>query len=128
MSFFWRRNALGHAEAFTGVRVVGADLHAGQFGKRHFFGAVVEEDEVQGVAGILCANEMRESHSDALCGSETVFAIQNHAVAAIEQNHGGAGAVILALMDHQVWIGDLDGDFHAVAAHGVEERFADVEI
>src|SRR5260370_7268299 len=71
---------------------------------------------------------MRESHGDALCGSETVFAIENHAVAAIEQNHGGAGAVVFALVDHQVGVSNLDGDFHAVAADGVEERFAYVQI
>src|SRR5260370_24500274 len=70
---------------------------------------------------------MRKGHGHALGGSETVFAIENHAVAAIEQNHGGAGAVVFALVDHQFGVSNLDGDFHAVAADGGEERFAYVQ-
>ena len=31
-------------------------------------------------------------------------------------------------MDHEVLVTDVDGDFGAVAADGVEESFADVEI
>ena len=67
-------------------------------------------------------------HCYALGRSEAVFAVQNHAVAAVEQNHRGAGAVIFALVDHEVRVGDLDGDFAAIAADGVEKSFAYVEI
>jgi hypothetical protein len=49
-------------------------------------------------------------------------------VAAIEHQDGGAGTLVLALVDHQVGIIELDGHLRAVAADGVEERGADVEI
>jgi len=55
----------GHAQAFAGVGVVGADLHAGEFGERNFFGGIVEQNQVQCVAGILRANQARESHGHA---------------------------------------------------------------
>src|ERR1700730_14889185 len=71
---------------------------------------------------------MGKRHGDALGGSEAVLAVQNHAVAAIEQHHSRAGAVILALVDHQVWVGNLDGDLHTIPAHRVEQRFADIQI
>ena len=64
--------------------VVRADLDAGEFAKGDFFGGVVEEDKAKGVAGILCANEMREGHGHALGGCEAVFAVENHAVRTIE--------------------------------------------
>jgi hypothetical protein len=49
-------------------------------------------------------------------------------VRAIEHDDGGAGRLVFALVDHEVRVADVDGDFGAVAADGVEERFADVEI
>jgi len=61
-------------------------------------------------------------------GREAIFAVENHAVAAVEEHYGGAGAVIFALMDHEVGIIHLDGNFYAFATDGVEERGADVEI
>src|SRR4029077_10052031 len=126
--FLTKQDALGHTQGFSGVGVVGADLHASEFAEGDFFGAVVEEDEIQSVAGILRANEMRKGHGYALGGSEAVFAVEDHAVAAIEQDYGCARAVVFTLMDHQVRVGDFDGNFAAVAADGVKERFANVEI
>jgi len=38
---------------------------------------------------------MGEGHGYALGGSETVFAVEDHAVAAVEKYDCGAGAVIL---------------------------------
>lgn len=126
--FLAEEDALGHAEAFARVGVVGADLDAGEFAEGDFLGGVVEEDETESVAGILRSNEMGEGHGDALGGREAVLAVKNHAVAAIEKDDGGAGAVVFALMDHEVGIGHFDGDFCAFAADGVEERGADVHV
>jgi hypothetical protein len=36
--------------------------------------------------------------------------------------------LVFALVDHKVGVGHLDGDLRPFAAHGVEERFADVHI
>src|SRR5262249_9740308 len=78
-----KQNALGDAQAFAGVCVKRADLDAGEFAKRNFFGGIVEENEIKCVAGILRSDEMRERHGDAFGGSETVFAVENHAMAAV---------------------------------------------
>ena len=51
------------------------DFNAGELGDGDLFGGVVEEDEVKGIARELCADEMRESHGDALGGGESVFAV-----------------------------------------------------
>src|ERR1700751_6467643 len=88
----------------------------------------MEEDEVERVARILRANEMRKRHGNALGGSEAVFAVENHAVRTIEQHDGGARGLVFALVDHEVLVSDVDGDFGPVAADGVEESFAYVEI
>src|SRR5580692_393011 len=71
---------------------------------------------------------MRKSHGDALRGSEAVFPVENHAVAAIEKDDSGAGAVVFALMYHQIGVGHLDGNFCALAADSVEQSLADIEI
>ena len=129
MSFFWRdKNALRQAQAFARVGVIRADLHAREFAEGNFLGAVVKQDAVQRVAGILRADQMREGERDAFGGSEAVLAVKNHAVAAIEHQHRGAGALILALMDHQVGIIELDGHGRAVALDGIEKRSADVHV
>src|ERR1700733_1802689 len=71
---------------------------------------------------------MGKRESDTCRGGEAVLAIQNHAVAAIEQKNGGARALIFALMDHQVGIIEFEGNACAIAANGVEERAADVHV
>ena len=88
----------------------------------------MEKHEAQRVAGILRADQVRKGHGHALGGGEAIFAVKNHAVTAIQQQHRGAGAVIFALVHHQVRIGHFDGNFRAFAAHGVEQRFADVHV
>src|SRR5215471_2170719 len=123
-----KKNALGHAEPFARVGVERANLDARELGERYFLGGIVKEDEVERVPGVLRANEVREGHGHAFGGREAVFAVENHAVRTIEQDHGSAGRLILALVDHEVLVADVDGHLGAVAAHGVEQGFADVEI
>ena len=100
----------------------------GKSGEGQLFSAVVEEDKAQRVPGILCANEMRERHGHALRGRESVFAVKNHAMAAIEKHDGCAGALVFALMNHQIGIVQFDRYFCALASHGIEERLAHVEV
>src|SRR5579862_8427645 len=78
------KDALSQTEAFAGVRVVRAYLDTGELGDRDLFGRVVEEDEVEGVSGELGADQMRERHGNALGRSETVFAVKNHGMGAVE--------------------------------------------
>ena len=83
---------------------------------------------MQRVAGILGADQVRERHGDALGRREAVFAVENHAVAAIEQQHGSAGALVIALVHAQVGIVQLEGQPGPIAAHGVEEGGPDVQV
>ncbi len=71
---------------------------------------------------------MRKGHGDALGRGEAVFAIKNHAVAAIEEDDSGAGRLILALVNHEIAILHVDGNFSALAANGVGKCGADIEI
>ena len=71
---------------------------------------------------------MRQGHRDALGRSEAIFAVKNHAVTAIEKKNGGARTLVFALMDGEVAVLEIDGNFDAVAANGVGERLANVEI
>ena len=100
-------DALGEAEAFAGVGVVGADFDARELRDGDLFGGVVEEDEVEGVAGELGADEVRERHGDALGGREAVFAVEDHRVRAVEQDDGGAGGLVVGLVDVEVGVLDV---------------------
>ena len=72
-----------------------------------------------------------------LAGREAVLAVEDHAVAAVEHQHRGARALVLALRDHQVLVVDVDavtpglpvGDRPAIAVrvllralHRIEDR------
>ena len=71
---------------------------------------------------------MGQRHGHALCRRKAVLPVENHAVAAVEHYDRGAGALVFALMHHQVRISHFNGDFHAFAPHGVEERPADIQV
>jgi hypothetical protein len=96
------------AKALARVGVEGTDLDARQLRDGQLFGGVVKEDEVERVAGILRADEMRERHGDFFRRREAVLAIQNHGVRAIEHDHGGAGALILALMHVEIVVFEIE--------------------
>jgi len=129
-------DALGEAEAVAGVGVVGTNFDAGELADGDLFGGVVEEDEVEGVAGELGADEMREGHGDALGGSKAVFAVEDHRVGAVEQNDGGAGGLVVGLVDVEVGVLDVergvlfafDGGVDAFAGEDAGEGCGDVEV
>ena len=100
--------APGEAEPLARVRVVRADLHARELGQRNLLGRVVEQHHLQRIAGILQADQIGEREGHALGGREPILAVENHAVAAVEHEDRRAGALVLALGDHQVLVVDVD--------------------
>ena len=100
--------AAREAQAFAGVGVVGPDLDAGELAERNLLGRVVEEHDLQRVAGILQANQVRQRQRDALGRREAILAVEDHAVAAVEHQHRRARALVLPLRDHQVLVVDVD--------------------
>ena len=65
---------------------------------------------------------MREREGHAFGGREAVLAVEDHAVTAVEHDDGGAGALVLALGDHQIRIVDVNGDPLARAGPGIRGR------
>ena len=78
----------------------------------------------------------RERHGDALGGGEAVFAVEDHGVGAVEQDDGGAGGLVVGLVDVQVGVLDVegrvlfagDGGVEAFAGEDAGERGGDVEV
>ena len=68
----------------------------------------MEQHGVQRVARILRPDQLRQRHRHALGRREAILAVEDHAVAAVEHQHGRARALIFALRDHQVFVVDVD--------------------
>ena len=92
------------AQPLARVRVVRADAHAAELGERNLFGRIVEQHDLQRVARILGLDQLGQCQRDAFGRRESILAVENHAVAAIEQEHRRAGALILALHDHEIFV------------------------
>ena len=95
-------------QALARVRVVRPDLHAAELADRHFLRRIVEEHGVQRVARVLMADQIRQRHRHALGRREAIFAVEHHAVAAVEQQHRRARALVIALRDHQIFVVDVN--------------------
>ncbi len=95
---------------------------------RQLLGGVVEQHAAQAVAGVLRADQVRERQRHLLGRREAVLAVEDHAVAAIEHQHRGAGALVFALVHVQVGIFQIERHLGAFAPDGGKERLADVEI
>ncbi len=101
-------DAARQPQPFARVRVVGADPHAPELGERNLLGRIVEQHDLQRVARILVLDQLRERQRDALGRREAILAVQDHAVAAVEHQDRRARALILALHDHQILVGDAN--------------------
>ena len=75
------------AEGLPGVGVVGAYPHLGDLGEGHLLGGVVEEDEVQAVAGVLGAQEVGEGQGHLLGRGEAVLSVKDHGVGNVDHKH-----------------------------------------
>ncbi len=103
MSLRWRE-----PQALARVRVIRADAHPSELGERNLLGRVVEQHDLQRIAGILRLDQLRQRQGDALGWREAILPVQNHAVAAVEHQHRRARALVLALDDHQVVVRHAD--------------------
>jgi hypothetical protein len=68
----------------------------------------VEEDHLERVAGILRLDQLRQGERHPFGRRESILAVEDHAVAAIEHQHGRARALIFPLHDHQVFVGHVN--------------------
>ena len=89
---------------------------------------IVEQHAAQAVAGILRADQVRQRQRHLLGRREAILAVEDHAVAAIEHQHGGAGALVLALVDVQIGVLQIERHLGAFAPDGGEQRLADIQI
>src|ERR1700730_4471937 len=80
------------------------------------------------VAGKLRTDQVRKRKRYFFRRSEAIFTVQNHAMTAIKHQYGGAGTLVFGLKDHEVRIIEFDRDARAVAAYGIEEGRADIQI
>ncbi len=84
----------------------------------------MKQHAAQAVAGILRPDQVRQRQRDFLRRREAVFAVQDHAVAAIEHQHRGAGALILGLMHVQIGVFEIERDLQPFALHGARTASA----
>ena len=102
------KQTLRQDQAVARVGVVGAHLHPSQFLDPQFFGGIVKQHAAQRVARILRPDQVRQRQRDFLRWREAIFAIEDHAVAAIQHQHRRAGALILTLVDVQVLVFEVE--------------------
>ena len=96
----------------------------------------MEEHERESVPGKLGADEVRECHGDALGRGEAIFAVEDHGVRAVEQDDGGAGALVVGLVDVEIAVLDIQGSgvdgvgrgVVAFAGEDAVERGGDVKV
>jgi hypothetical protein len=75
----------------------------------------VKQHAAQAVAGILRADQVRQRQRHLLGRREAILAVQDHAVAAIQHQHRGAGALIFGLVHVQVGIFQIERNLQALA-------------
>src|SRR5881628_156918 len=123
-----QQHAARQLESLGGVRVVRPDLGARQLGERDFLGRVVEQHHPQGVTRELRADQVGERQRHLLRRGETVLAVQDHRVRAVEHQHRGRRGAVLGLVHHEVAVLEVDGDAEAFALERVGEGGVDVEV
>src|SRR5215213_1648656 len=110
------------------VRVVRADLRRRETRERKLLGVVVEEHDLQRVAGVLRAYQVRERERDLLRGREAVFAVEDHRVRAVEHDDRRARGLVVLLVYVQVSVFEVDWNRQPLALYRGEERRVHVEV
>ena len=83
---------------------------------------------MQRIARVLSADQRRQGERDFLGGREAVLTVKDHAVAAIEHEHRGAGTLVLALPHLKVLVFDVERHFETASGDGREQRGVDVQV
>ena len=98
--------------------------------KDQTFGRVVdvEEDEVEAVARVLGSDQVGQRERNAFRRGKSIFAVQDHAVATVEEEDCGAGTLVLGLSNHEVSVLDLDRDRKTLPLDGVQQRPRHIQI
>ena len=110
------------------VSVIRPNLRGDELGQRQLLSSVVKQHDLQRVAWILRADQVTEGERDFLRRCETVFAIENHRMRAIEHDHCGAGRLIIALMHVQVLVFQVQRNLEAFALNRRQQRRVHVKI
>ena len=71
---------------------------------------------------------MRQRHRNFLGRCESVFAVEDHRVRAVEHDDRGAGALVFALVDVQVVVFEIQRQSDAFAGNRRLERSGGVEV
>src|SRR5437867_8888006 len=71
---------------------------------------------------------MRQSQSHALGGRKAVLAVEDHAMASIQQEHRRARTFVFGLTDHQVLMLQVQRNSQTFARDSMQQSRADVEI
>src|SRR5579883_1746840 len=71
---------------------------------------------------------MCQRQGDPFCGSEPILTVEDHAVAAIQQEDGRTRTLVLRLTDHQIFVFEIERSAEAFPRHGVEQRRTDIEV
>ena len=88
----------------------------------------MKQNQVEGVAGKLRLDEVRQGHGDALGRGKAVFAVQDHRVRAVEHDDSGAAGLVFRLADDEIFVVHVEGYGEALARHGVRQRGIHVEV
>ena len=124
-----QQQAPGKLEALGRVGVIRPHLRTRQRGDRNFLGGIVKEHDLDGVAGKLRANEMREGERNFFRRRKAIFAVQNHRVRAIEHQHGRAARAVLGLTHHEIAVLEVHGHLDFPGANErVLQRLVDVDV
>src|SRR5437867_7322542 len=88
----------------------------------------MKEDDTQRVTRVLRPDEVRQRESHLLGGSESILAVEDHAVTAVQHQHRRAGGLVLALVNLEVRILKIQRDLQPLAEYGVQDSAAHIEI
>ena len=80
-----------------------------------FLRGVMEEHNLERVARILGANQMRQRQGHFLCRRKPIFAVKNHRMGTVKHDHGGAGRLVVALLDVQIAVLKVERQFESLA-------------
>ena len=104
------QHAARQPESLGGVGVIWPNLSGREFCQRQLFRGVMEEHNLERVARILRANQMRQRQSNFLRRRKTILAIENHRMRTVEHHHRCTRRLIVTLMNVQIAVLEIERD------------------